>query len=220
MNRWLLSRLGAEPLARLGLSLVVIGLVAEALVIAAGMIGGIFSEYTDKLLTAISTIVIAVGVWFEQVGHDHSSDEKDALVAQLRARVTDMQSLRHISKELSDDLTALLSSPLFQTEPKLNLRVGAVKDSEAQIYAMEFQRLFLSCGVNIYPTDGGGPNEVMQVAPNGDGMVLQVKSKETPIKAFVIFQHLLHKHGLKLGVQEEPSYHQDQAQLSILRKPT
>jgi hypothetical protein len=226
MNRWLLSTFGAEAVERAGFALVITGLIAEGLLIVDGQTIGFFSEHTNKILTVIATFAIAVGVWFEYIGNKEISDKKDALLSTLRQQATNaeghilkMQTLRRLSKETADALVPLLKSKLFQTDPKPVLRVGSVADAEAQMYAMDFQRLFESCGVNIYPTNGGLPNEIVQLEPNADGLIMSVKSISRPTEAHAQFQRLMHSLGLPLRVEEVMALRDNEAVLIVLRKP-
>lgn len=201
MNRWLLSKLGTELLAQVGLALVIVSLIAEALLIIDGLAIGLLSDRTDKVLTSFFTAAIALGVWWEYIGH--KAKERP----------------RQLTNEQKEALARLLESDLFQKGPKPALRVGSVNDAEAQMYAMNFQRLFESCEVNIYPTDGGLPNEVAQVEPHPDGLVLRVKTMSKPNPAFVAFQHLVHSLGIAIPVQEAREFGDNEAMLTILRKP-
>lgn len=201
MNRWLLSKLGAHRLAYIGLTLVIVGLVAEALLIVAAMMGPFLSDHADKLWTAISAVVIAVGVWWEYIGHKEGSRP------------------RQLTRKHEEALRPLLTSAVFQTEPKPSLRVGSVSDAEAQMYAMQFMRLFESCKVNINPTDGGFPFNIIQHAPSADGLQLMVKSMKSPHPAFVQFQRLVHSLGIAIPVGEDQKHRDNEATLEILKKP-
>lgn len=201
MNRWLLSKLGASRLAHLGLTLVIVGLVAEALLIAAAMVGPFLSDHADKFWTALFTIVIAIGVWFEYLGHKEASRP------------------RQLTDEQKEALRPVLNSDFFQKDPKPALRVASVSDAEAQMYAMQFMRLFESCKVNIYPTNGGLPLNVVQHVPSADGLQLMVKSMNNPHPAFAHFQRLVHSLGIAIPVGEDPAYRDNEATLEILKKP-
>jgi hypothetical protein len=142
-----------------------------------------------------------------------------AEAAKANERILKMQQLRRLDKAKAAALVPLLKSELFQAAPKPCLRVGSVKDAEAQMYAMDFQRLFESCGVNIYPTDGGHPNELVQLEPNPDGLLLRIKSKETAHQAIVRFQRLVHSLGINIPVVEDPTLRDNESMLAILRKP-
>jgi hypothetical protein len=65
MNRFILSRASPEALKLLGYRLLIAGLIGEAVVILS-----VPSGIWEKLLNAFFTLMIAVGVWFEQVGAD------------------------------------------------------------------------------------------------------------------------------------------------------
>ena len=142
-----------------------------------------------------------------------------AEAAKANERILKMQQLRRLGKDKAEALTPLLKSALFQSEPKPNLGIGAVKDAEAQMYAMDFQRLLESCGVNIYPTEGGLPNEVVQLEPNPDGLLLRVKNIKNAPQAVVRFQRLVHSLGINIPVVEDPSLQMHGAMLTVLRKP-
>lgn len=65
MNRFLLSWASPEALKVLGYRLLIAGLIGEAIVIISFPSGGL-----EKGFNAFFTLMIAVGVWFEQVGAD------------------------------------------------------------------------------------------------------------------------------------------------------
>jgi len=142
-----------------------------------------------------------------------------AEAAKANERILKMQQMRRLEKHQAEALVPLLKSELFQKEPKPALRIGAVADVEAQMYAMEFQRLFESCGVNIYPTDGGLPNACVQVEPNQNGMVLTVKNLNNTMEAFSKFQQLMFSIGLPVNAEAEALRRDNEAVLHILRKP-
>ena len=201
INRWLLTKLGPGSLSHLGLVLVVVGLVTETLLIVLGLTAEVFADRTDKLLQAISGTIIAVGVWWEYLGHKEGSRP------------------RELTDEQKEALRPVLNSDFFQKDPKPALRVASVSDAEAQMYAMQFMRLFESCKVNIYPTNDGLPLNVVQHVPSADGQQLMVKSMKNPHPAFVHFQRLVHSLGIAIPVGEDPSYRDNEATLEILKKP-
>jgi hypothetical protein len=65
INKFLLSIASPKALKSVGFKLLIAGLIAEAIVIVA-----IPSGTLEKALTALCTIAIAIGVWFEEVGGD------------------------------------------------------------------------------------------------------------------------------------------------------
>ena len=138
--------------------------------------------------------------------------------ARLGKQLLDMNRMRRLEKSQADVLRTLLLSDGFQTEPKIALMVGSVADAEAQMFAMELQKFFESCGVNIYPTNGGFPNEVVQLAPSANGLVMTVKDKSKPVIAFVAFQRLMNSIGLVFDVEQDPTRRENEAMLSVLRK--
>lgn len=140
--------------------------------------------------------------------------------AKANERILKMQQMRSLQKSQAEALKQLFQSESFQKEPKPNLRLAAVADAEAQKYAWELQKFFESCGVNIYPTDGGLPTTCMQSQPDPNGMALKVKTLKNPLPALVNFQRLMHSVGLPMQVTEDPQLRDNEAMLYILRKPT
>lgn len=143
-----------------------------------------------------------------------------AEAAKANERILEMQKMRRLRKDQAEALRPLLTSEAFQKEPKPALRVAAVADAEAQMFATELQNFFASCGVNIYPTSGGSVNECVQLVPNEDGLVLTVKSLRESLVPFASLQHLMCSIGLKLNAEENPTYRDNEAMLSVLRKPS
>ena len=156
----------------------------------------------------------------EEIAKAHERAEAaKAEAAKANERILKMQKLRRLDKDKAEALTPLLKSDLFQKDPKPNLGIASVKDPEAQMYAMDFQRLLESCGVNIYPTENGLPNEVVQLEPNADGLMLRVRNKQNAPQAIVQFQRLVHSLGINIPVAEDASLRDHAAVLTILRKP-
>ena len=143
-----------------------------------------------------------------------------AEAAKANERILEMQKMRRLKKDQAEALRPLLTSEAFQKEPKPALRVAAVADAEAQMFATELQSFFASCGVNIYPTSGGSVNECVQLVPNDGGLVLTVKSLRESLIPFTSLQHLMCSIGLKLSAEEDPKYRDNEAMLSVLRKPS
>jgi hypothetical protein len=220
----------SEWLVDIGGWLVIAGLALEVVL---ALVFRDNERWYERWSLVLANAIIAGGVWLEihfggnvraesyarEAEANERAESAKAEAAKANERILKMQTLRRLSKEHAEALTPLLKSELFQKEPKPSLRIGAVKDAEAQMYAMDFQRLLESCAVNIYPTDGGAPNEVIQLAPDPDGLVLRVKSKTNPNQAFAHFQHLVHSLGIAIPVHEEPAFRENEAMLTILRKP-
>ena len=146
------------------------------------------------------------------------AESAKAEAAKANERILEMKRMRRLGKEQAQGLKELFESAFFQTDPKVNLRVGAVSDVEAQMFAMELQTLFESCGPNIYPTHGGAPNEVLQIAPSENGLVLRVRDVNNLVpQAFPILQQALHKLGMPCGVESEPAFAPNEAMLVVMR---
>ncbi|WP_445145874.1 hypothetical protein [Dyella sp. Tek66A03] len=147
------------------------------------------------------------------------AESAKAEAAKANERILEMKRMRRLEKPQAEALRDVFASSDFQTEPKVALRVGAVADAEAQMFAMEFQNLFASCGVNIYPTQGGAPNEVLQLAPTETGLIMSVKDPTKPHSAFAIVHRVLHAVGLPCGVDEDHSLGETEGMLVVMRKP-
>ena len=80
MKQFLLSRASPEALKLLGFRLLIAGLVGEAIVILS-----IPSGFLEKGLNAFFTLMIAVGVWMEEVG----GNAPRYLTPEQQARITD-----------------------------------------------------------------------------------------------------------------------------------
>lgn len=142
-----------------------------------------------------------------------------AEAAKANARILEMQKMRRLEKKQTDALTHLFRSPLFQTDPKPGISLSAVSDAEARLFATELQNFFQSCGVDIYPTDGGLVKSCDQIAPDKFGLRLSVKSLDEPCLAHVEFQRVMIEIGLPLDVQSDPTLREKYAVLAVLMKP-
>lgn len=132
----------------------------------------------------------------EQLKLESTNAKADLLKTQERLKK--MQEIRRISKDEADTLCSFFKSDNFINEPKLNLRIASVSDTESQMYAMELLSLLKSCDVNVYPTPGGNmPNEIIQLNPSKYGLNLTVHSLSNPVKSFALLQHLLLHLALK-----------------------
>lgn len=137
-------------------------------------------------------------------------------------QILEMKTIRRLEKPQAEALSIILKSEYFQSKPQVSLQVASVADAEAQMFAMELMTFFSSCGVNIYPTNGGLPNECAQLAPNANGLVMTVKSMAitTAIQPFARFQRAADLVGLKFDVEENPRLRENEAVLNVLMKPT
>jgi hypothetical protein len=60
----------------------------------------------------------------------------------------------------------------------------------------------------------------VQLVPNDDGLVLTVKSLSESIVPYAALQHLMCSIGLKLSAEENPAYRNNEAMISVLKKPS
>jgi hypothetical protein len=173
------------------------------------------------LVLKVQIFVKGKAIWLEPNRLPGESVAAIRRIEQLEkeaARVKAAAAPRQLTEEQKEALRVVLSSDLFQKRPKPALRVAAVSDAEAQMYAMQFMRLFESCKVNIYPTNGGLPLNIVQHEPSADGLQLIVKSMTNPNPAFVQFQRLVHSLGIAIPVGIDPSFRDNEAMLEIMKK--
>lgn len=147
------------------------------------------------------------------------AEEARLEAAKANERILEMKKLRRLEKKQIDALTFLFNSPSFKTEPKPGITLSAVADAEARLFATELQNFFASCGVDVYPTDGGLVNSCDQIAPDKFGLRLSVKSLDAPCLAHVEFQRVMIEIGLPLDVQDDPTLREKHASLAVLMKP-
>lgn len=158
----------------------------------------------------------------ETVNLHKQAEEAKAETAKVNERLKKMQEIRRLPKDKAEALAPLLKSDFFQNEPKPILRIASVADAEAQMYAMDFLTLFKSCRVNIYPTPQARyPNECVQLEPSLTGLILSVQSLEPSIamQPFARFQILMNQLGLETTTDIDPGLRENEAILSILKKP-
>lgn len=136
-------------------------------------------------------------------------------------QILEMKRMRRLEKPQAEALRPLLTSKWFQSEPKAALRVSAVSDAEAETFALELMRFFESCGVNIYPTNGGLPNGCTQGEPNAHGLVMALRNATTTAanQPFARFQVAMEQIGFPFLVEENPRLRDGEAILSVLKKP-
>lgn len=91
MNKFLLSRASPEALKLLGYRLLIAGLLGEAVVIVL-----VPSGLGEKLLSAFFTLMIAVGVWFEQVGADAPRELTQEQQERIAGKMTSFKGLRAV----------------------------------------------------------------------------------------------------------------------------
>lgn len=149
------------------------------------------------------------------------AEEAKAEAAKTNERLQKSQEMRRLTKKQAELLRPLLESDLFQAEPKPTLRVSSVADAEAESFATEIQTFLSSCGVDIYPTKGGAPNEHIQLVDSAYGLVLGVNSLEANElnQPFTRFEHAAVAVGLDVRVEMAPQLRDREAILYVMRKP-
>lgn len=189
-----------------------------------GVIAGasltIVSDRIAKLTRTAADLEIAAARNAAAVANQRAEEARTE-AAKVNEHLHKSQEMRRLTKPQAEALKPLLKSPLFQTEPKPNLRVSTVSDAEAESFALELQKFFASCGVNVYPTIGGGPNEHFQLAEHSTGLALGVKDLQ-PCKEnqpFVHFERLAQAVGLNVSVECNPDLGNREAVLYVMRKP-
>lgn len=153
----------------------------------------------------------------------HLERETSALKAEAalaNERIVEMKRMRRLDSDQAAALSILLHSELFQSKPQVLVKFAAVADAEAEMFAMEMQNFFASCGINTGQAAGKVPSGVIQLKPNVKGLIMQVKSKAKPAKAFFELQTLMASIGLPSDVVECAELKDDETIISVLRKPT
>lgn len=148
------------------------------------------------------------------------AEEAKAETAKTNERIQKMQEARHLTKEQIDKLDGLFRSDTFQKPTRRKLRVSSVEDAEARMFAMEFQKLMESCGINIYPTDGGFPGTCAQLSPDASPLILTVRSGEVhgDMQHLAIFERTMIELGFGLKLEYDPSLKPDEGVLYVMRK--
>lgn len=150
------------------------------------------------------------------------AEEAKAETARVNERIRKMQTIRRLSEKQKATLSEYLRSEEFKYEPRAEIRVFAVEDAEAKLYAMDFISLLKDGHVNYYPTpEGKFPNEGYQLASVPYGVAFVVNSLELTHgnKRYVKLFEMLQTAGIDVGLQVNPSLKEYQATIDIHRKP-
>jgi len=149
------------------------------------------------------------------------AEEAKAETAKTNERLQKSQEMRRLSKDQADRLKPLLTSELFQADPKPTLRVSSVADAESESFALEIQNFLASCGVNVYPTNRGMPSGHVQLVEHPTGLGLGVKSLEpsTYNQPFTLFQHEANAVGFEMRAELNPEMSEREAMIYVMRKP-
>ena len=125
MKRWLLFLASPTWLERVGLWMIVGGLIAEALLIVDALTIESLPSKLDKPLSAIFTVAIALGVWIEHVGAEAiKSRERAPRHLERKQWAALIKTLRFFAPQ-QFDVAALTSDPEainFGREIESNLR--------------------------------------------------------------------------------------------------
>lgn len=181
---------------------------AEAVAVA-GAATALIGLYTEGETSRFWTFL---GAWLALVG-----TVTTLWIARLRERSASRP--RQLTALQKQQLTALLSSDAFRRETGIVLRVGTVTDAEAEMFASELQALFAACGVNIYPTHGGAPNECRQLVPHPTGLALTVRDVHHTQPAFLALLRCLDEIGLPTFAEPDETRGPKEAMLVVLKKP-
>lgn len=152
------------------------------------------------------------------------ADEARAETAKTNERIQKMQEARRFTKEQIDALERLFRSRIFQNPDGKGrgkkLRVSSVEDAEARMHAMEWQRLMESCGVDIYPTDGGLPSTCVQLSPEAAPLTLTVKSSDVHegMQHLAHFERTVLALGMEMKLEYDPSLRPNEGVLHVMRK--
>jgi len=150
------------------------------------------------------------------------AEQARAETARVNERIQKMQSIRRLTSDQASRVAEFLKSPAFLFDPKANLRVASVGETEAQMYAMDFLVLFKSLNINIYPTLGGNlPNEIVQLEPSEADVNLRAGPDvaKDPNHRYALLLKVMREAGIKVTAEIDPALKTNEAQISILRKP-
>ncbi|MFC5498120.1 hypothetical protein ACFPOE_11290 [Caenimonas terrae] len=194
--------------------------IAGALAVGAAFVAGMVGYQVSDLVSKEADRKIAEANARAEEAKEGAA-KANAEAAKANERIAEMNRMRRVDKKQAETLKPLLQSAPFQQDatPPLTLRVSCVSDVEAQIYALELQNLFQSCGVDIYPTDGGLPRGIMQSGPEPHGLELLVRSVDNPVAEFVLFERAMLSAGMTCTVNADPSLREREAVLAVLKKP-
>jgi hypothetical protein len=129
MKRWLLSVVSPERLETVGLWLIVIGLLAEAALIANAMLFESIPPKFEKVLSAIFTIAIAAGVWIEHVGMTDSAEAKEQASRETISKIESRLAPRQIDEETF--------SALLDGQPKGKVEILYLDEQESMLLALQ-----------------------------------------------------------------------------------
>lgn len=203
-----------------------VGAISGAIAVAAALVGGLAASRASEISARSAQVEISrANARAEEAkadaakAHERAEDAK-AEAARANERVKLSQQARTLTISQIEILQELFHSEKFQGEPAKKVRVSSVEDAEARMFAMQIQTLMQSCGVNIYPTDGGFPSTCVQLSVDARPLVLVVRSLEISPESqhLVHLQHTLLNLGLDVGVEVDASLAPDEGVLHVMRK--
>jgi hypothetical protein len=150
------------------------------------------------------------------------AEEARAETAKVKERLQKMQEMRRLTKDKADTLSKIFRSEYYQSEPKLNLRIGSISDAEPTMLAMDFIQLLKACEVNCFPTPGGThPIPFTQIRQTNADMVLTRNSEWLTHEAIGFSQLLFALDALGFIVRQEvdATLGDREAILSMVMKP-
>jgi len=144
----------------------------------------------------------------------------------LRQQLHEQGVFRTLTKSQADKLGPFLKEKL-QPDPKTQLPalgVGAISDTEAQAYGMQFLKLFKDEGVFVYPTPNGDfPRGIVQLEATKYGLVLAIgpngADRSHAYEPFIGLLKVMGSVGLEAAIEIDPDLKFGQGQLDIERKP-
>lgn len=203
-----------------------IGAISGAVAVAAALVGGLAASRASDIATRSANIEISsANSRAEEAKADAAkanarAEEANAEAARANERLKKSQEARSLKTSQIEELDSLFRSDVFQKPEPRKLRVSSVEDAEARMFAMQLQNLMMSCGVNIYPTDGGLPSTCVQLTPDASPLVLTVKSDDVHPD----MQHLAHFArtmvglGFDIRIDYDPKLKPDEGILHVMRK--
>jgi len=195
-----------------------IAAIAGGLAVAAAFIAGIVGYQVSDLAAKETEAKIAESNARAEEAKE-SAAKANAEAAKANARIAEMNRMRRLKKPQAEALKVLLETAPFQLKGgDLTLRVSSVADVEAQIYALDLQNFFQSCGVNVFPTDGGMPTTLMQSEASKHGLELMVKSFANPVREFIALEGVMLGVGMPVVVSEHAWLRDREAILAVLKK--
>lgn len=203
-----------------------VGAISGAVAVAAALVGGLAASRASEISARSAQVEIsranarAEEAKAEAAKAHERAEEAKAEAARANERLKLSQQARTLTSIQTEKLQALFQSEVFSGQPAKRLRVSSVEDAEARMFAMQLQTLMQSCGVNVFPTDGGFPSTCVQLSTDARPLVLSVRSLEVRPET----QHLVHLEralvamGLDVGTEVDPSLAPDEGVLHVMRK--